>query len=415
MNPLNKKFLTILKYALEGQKAEGCDDITIEEWKDLFKLAKIHNVLPIFFETVYDAKALKECDEPFVSIIKGTVMRNVTMQTITTSEFLALYNRLLSGGIKPLVVKGLVCRALYSKPDHRPSSDEDIWIQPEMFEDAHKILTDFGMEALISSKTQMEDYEVTYGKKGSNLRIELHKWLFPPESKAYGYLNEYFKDAHENAIALNINGQQVYTLDYTDNLFYLICHAFKHFLHSGFGIRQVADIVMFANEYGHSVDWDKVYASCKQIKADKFVAAMFNIGEKYLNFDPQKAGYSEKWQSINVDETDLLEELLSSGLFGSSTLSRVHSSSITLSAVSADKAGKKAKPSVVSSLFPGLKSMEERYHFLKKHPVLLPIAWGMRIVSYAKETAVTNNNSAKETLKIGKDRIKLMKKYGILK
>lgn len=32
----------------------------------------------------------------------------------------------------------------------------------------------------------------------------------------------------------------------SDHLFYLICHALKHFYHSGFGIRQVCDILLFA-------------------------------------------------------------------------------------------------------------------------------------------------------------------------
>lgn len=414
MNPLNEKFLTILKYALVGQKAENCDDITIEEWNQLFMLANSHNVLPMFFEAVFDNEVLKNSNEPFVHIARRRVMQDVMMQAITTDDFLRLYGKLVDGGIKPLVVKGIVCRNLYSKPDHRPSGDEDMWVQPQRFEATHRIMTDYGMGALIEHENELDSYEVTYCKNGSPLRIELHKSLFPTESDAYGHLNDYFKDSVERAVEVQIHGQTVYTLEYTDNLFYLICHAFKHFLHSGFGIRQVADIVMFANEYGNMIDWERVLNNCREIKADKFTAAMFKIGEKYLNFDSQKACYSDSWKSIEIDETELIEELLSSGIFGASTMSRKHSSSITLNAVTSNKEGKKARVSLVSSLFPSKNSLEDKYKFLKKHPYLLPAAWAMRIGGYIKETSSTKNNNAADTLKIGKERVELMKKYGII-
>lgn len=41
----------------------------------------------------------------------------------------------------------------------------------------------------------------------------------------------------------------------TGHLFFLICYAFKHSLHSGYCIQQVCDIVLFANQYGQEIDW----------------------------------------------------------------------------------------------------------------------------------------------------------------
>ena len=415
MNYLDKKFLTILKYALAGQRAEDCDDVTIEEWNRLFKMASIHNVLPLFFESVYGAEGLRHNSEPFVVMARRRVMQDVMVQAITTEEFLRLYNKLLAGGVKPLVVKGIICRNLYSQPDHRQSGDEDVWVQPELFKACHDIMTKFGMSPAIESEDEMEAYEVPYRKQGSPLHIELHKSLFPPESDAYGHLNDYFKNASDRAVAIEIQGNTVYTLDYTDNIFYLICHAFKHFLHSGFGIRQVADIIMFANEYGSMIEWDKVLENCREIHADLFAAAMFKMGEKYLNFDSEKACFSGAWKALEVDETDLLEDLLSSGVFGASTMSRKHSSNITLDAAAAHREGKEARVTLRSSLFPPKKSLEDKYTFLKKMPFLLPVAWGMRIAGYVKETGATSDNSAADALKIGKERVELMKKYGIIK
>ena len=70
-------------------------------------------------------------------------------------------------------------------------------------------------------------YEVPYGKKGSLIYIELHKSLFPPESEAYGDLNRFFANVHEDAIDIRIDGTDIRTMGYTDHLFYLICHEYS--------------------------------------------------------------------------------------------------------------------------------------------------------------------------------------------
>lgn len=258
-------------------------------------------------------------------------------------------------------------------------------------------------------------YEVPYGKKGSLIYIELHKSLFPPESEAYGDLNRFFANVHEDAIDIKIDGTDIRTMGYTDHLFYLICHSFKHFLHSGFGIRQVCDIILFANEYGDAIDWEKVLRQCRGIHADLFAAALFAIGEKYLTFDPGKAHYPKVWREISVDETDMLMDLLDSGIYGNANMSRKHSSNMTLDAVAADKNGKKAGNTVLKSLFPSAKKLEGRYPYLKKHPILLPVAWTDRILKYRKETAAGGDNAAADSVKIGNQRIELMKEYGIIK
>ena len=142
---------------------------------------------------------------------------------------------------------------------------------------------------------------------------------------------------------------------------------------------------------------------------------MLAIGEKYLTFDPEKAHYPKVWQGICVDETDMLMDLLDSGIYGNANMSRKHSSNMTLDAVAADKNGKKAGNTVLKSLFPSAKKLEGRYPYLKKHPILLPIAWTDRILKYRKETVAGGDNAAADSVKIGNQRIELMKKYGIIK
>jgi len=411
MDATIKTFLMILKAALGGERPVMDREILPDEWHRLFRLASIHNVLPLFYEAIYTEPSLVK-EQPLLAWVRRQVMQQVIMQALRTNEFLELNDRLQESGIRPLVIKGIICQNLYRKPDHRPSGDEDVLISADSFAECHRVMTGQGLQA---GKTDLATaYEVPYRKAGSPLYIELHKHLFPPESDAYGDMNRFFEGVLDRAVGLEIQGSTVYTLGYTDHLFYLICHAFKHFLHSGFGIRQVCDIVLYANEYGTQIDWMQILEYCKMIHAENFAAAMFQIGRNFLVFDPDKAGYPDAWREIRVNELPMLKDLLSGGLYGDANMSRKHSSNITLDAVAAQKQGRKAKNGLLTSVFPPVSKIEGRYPYLKKHPYLLPVAWCSRLWAYSKETRHSQNNNAADALRIGNERIELMKEYGIL-
>ena len=307
MQHTQQLFLEALKAALKNEQVEWNNKLEAQEWMDLFRMAEVHQILPMIYEAVYRSPAAGQADPQILAPAKAQMVRTVIMQTQKTGEFEPLYRYLRESGICPLVVKGIVCRNIYPNPDYRISGDEDLLIRP------------------------------------------------------------------------------------------------------------VCDIILFANEYGYVIDWEKVLRQCREIYADLFAAALFAIGEKYLTFDPEKAHYPKVWQGICVDETDMLMDLLDSGIYGNANMSRKHSSNMTLDAVAADKNGKKAGNTVLKSLFPSAKKLEGRYPYLKKHPILLPIAWTDRILKYRKETVAGGDNAAADSVKIGNQRIELMKEYGIIK
>ena len=415
MDVKKNMFLTALKAALKNEKVSWSEELESQDWVELFRIATTHQVLPLIYEAVYDCPAARNMEPQVFMSAKQQTIRSVMLQTMKTNEFLGLFQHLQKAGVQALVVKGIVCRNLYPNPDYRMSGDEDVLIPEEQFKLCHQVMLDYVMQPADPTQDIQSEHEVPYGKPGSPIYIELHKCLFPPESTAYGDLNRFFKNVHDRAIKLSIDGKQVVTMGYTDHLFYLICHAFKHFLHSGFGIRQVCDIVLFANAYGKEIDWIRILQQCREIHADLFTAALFQIGQKYLTFDPSRAGYPQEWQEIQVDEQLMLDDLLEAGIYGDGTMSRKHSSNITLNAVSSEKQGKKSSHFVIKTLFPTVQNMEGRYPYLKKHLYLLPIAWINRIWKYRKETQTVLNNDAAESIQIGNQRLKMMKTYGIIK
>lgn len=415
MNLQTELFLPALKAALKNEKVTWDMDLSPQDFLDLFHLASIHHVLPMIYEAVYDCPAARRLDTGIFAGVKQQMLLMVTTQMVKTAEFLKLFAFLEKSNIHPIVVKGIVCRHLYPNPDYRISGDEDILIQENEFADCHRAMMDYGMVLANPQQDIFSSYEVPYGKVGSPVYIEVHKHLFPPDSEAYGSLNHFFEGAEMRQRALIVNHQEIETLNETDHLFYLICHAFKHFLHSGFGIRQVCDIVLFANTYGPQLDWIKLYHQCHEIHAGYFAASIFQIGEKYLTFSKEQACQPEIWSRMSVDEAPMLQDLLCSGVYGNASMSRKHSSTITLEAAAADKHGKKSAGGIRKSLFPSIHQLEGRYAYLKNKPFLLPVAWGDRILNYVKETQLKNADSkASDAIKIGNARVELMRYYGII-
>lgn len=410
MNRLHALFLEALNASLHGKTVDWADEFPVGEWTELFRLTRLHSVLPLVYEAVYPCPAAQAADPAVWQPFKTQAIQTAVLQTQKTRSFLQLEQALQAAGITPLVVKGLICRNLYPQPDLRPSGDEDLLIPAEQFPACHAALLAQGMQPLEPEQDLAQAHEVPYGKPGSPLRIELHKQLFPPNADAYGSFNRFFDGVFDRAVSETIQGVPVLTMGCTDHLFYLICHAFKHFLHSGFGIRQVCDIILFANAHGNEIDWPVIQAHCREIRADRFAVALFRIGEAYLSFDPDRACYPEDWHQLPVDETALLEDLLAGGIYGASDLSRRHSAGITLHAAAGGGAGNP----VLRTAFPSARTLAPRYPYLNQSPFLLPAAWLHRLLRYGGELHSNSGSRVSEAVQIGTRRVELLKQYGII-
>ena len=400
----NSVFLAILHDAILG-KHTSVPPLTRDGMISALKLASEHYVLPLVLENVY-------ADPQFASLgtaldhYRALSIREVGSQISRTASFVDLYQFLLSKLLSPCIVKGIVLRMLYPRPSFRPSVDEDLLIRPEEIQVYHQAMLDYGLQLVNPEEDITQSHEVAYQSIDKHLCIEVHKQPFPPESGAYGDLNTLFDGVHDRHMTVTIYGQQFETLAPTDHLLYLICHAYKHFLHMGVGIRQVADMALFSNAYGEDIDWEHIYQACQSVHIETFTAALFQIAHKYLTMK----AIPDAFAAIETDEQALLEDILSGGLYGTADIDRVHSANMTLNAVAAQKQGRRGS-GVWHSLFPGAAYLQNHFPYAKKHPVLVPIAWAQRLGSYLARTGTAN---PAETIRIGQARIELLKQYKVI-
>lgn len=399
MTDTQQQFLAALRAALCGEPAFR--DGESPDFPALFALAGQQKLVPVIYEAVYACPAFAALPEALRKEIRSNAIQRTLQQAQKTAAFTALYSKLRAGGITPAVVKGLACRSLWPKPDQRTSTDEDLLIPPEQFAAVHEALL---AEGFTMAPGHAETaFEVSYTRP-DGLYFELHKQLFPPDSDVFKAYNAYFRNVFTDL--REIPGTDILTLPPNEHLLYLICHALKHFLHSGFGLRQVCDIALYAKAFAGELDFFLLARRCEEIHAARFTAALFAVAGRQLGMSLPELPAA--FCLPEGEELPLLEDLLEAGVYGSADLARLHSANMTLSA-----AEQQGKSGILRSLFPPRALLVSRYPYLKEHPGRLPLAWCSRIAGYLKENR-QNGQSAADSLQIARTRTDLLRRYRII-
>lgn len=409
MEKTNFEFLSLLKSSLKNEKYDG-EKIDFEDLVYIYKMSEIHHVVPMIYNAAYNEDFFKDCDANFQAMFKSSAFRYIFSQIQRTNHFLEVYKKLSEKNIKILVFKGIIFRNMYNNPDDRISSDEDILIKKEDYEKVKEFFLSEGFEFIDKGE------ECAYFSKSTGLCIEVSTSLFSHESKAYGHLNKLFEDVFEKSIKINIDKIDILTLSHEQHLIYIVFHNMKHFLTGGFGIRQVADFSKYIETYGEYINWEKFWSDLKDLNYDTFALNLIEISLKYLGFNNDKITYPDNITSFDelknsqkyyINSESLINDILDAGVFGASTMDRKHTALMTLDAVEDKKKSNRLK-----AVFPNVNYLKDNYTYLQKYPILLPVAWGQRILSYLKKN---KTSSYINTMELGKQRIELLKEYKIIK
>ena len=398
MNLSERALLSVLGCTLHGGVPDD-PGLSGDNWAQLLTLAREQELLPLIYDAVCHLQSFCLLDSRRRADFQQAALEGVTREVMQRNDFLNLLCHAQAQGLDPVVLKGIVLRSLYPRPMLRPSVDEDLLIPPGEAEAYDRFFLGEGLQP-----DDPEATERSYHRPDSPTYIELHTSPFPPDVTAYGDCSALFDGAIDRAVRVEIDGVSVRTLAPTDHLLFLLCHAYKHFLHGGIGIRQVCDMAVLADRFDSEIDWAHVRRDCESIRIAYFAAALFRIAEKRLGF-----AMPEVFASLEADEEPLLADILSGGNLGTADIDRMHSGNLTLNAVAAQKQGRR-RSGLWASVFPSVEYMEGRYPWLRGRRWLLPAAWLRR----AGEYLLSRDTNAAASLRLGRDRIEILKQYRII-
>lgn len=400
--------LQAVRACIRAGQVDWPSGMSRSDWQQLADLARQQQVLPMVLQGCYRAPAFLSQPQE----LRGSLLRHnrlqVAGQAMRAHALGELWQQLEEAGFCPVIMKGAACRSVYPLSGVRLSSDEDVLIPDGQF---HDCLTFLKQRGFAADAYEADAFEVGL-RRGDGLYIELHRTPFAPDDVVLGGCNAWFDGLQARAMPLAVDGVALRVMGPQDQMLLLILHAFKHLLGSGFGLRQVCDMVLWAEAYGKEMNWQKLMDQCESVRALGFAAAVFRLGEQHLGFDVQKACLPAELLSGEDVAWLLLRDLMSGGVYGTATLSRTHSANVTLNAVAADRQG--GRSSLLQTVFPAREKLQGEYPYLKRAPLLLPVAWGSRLVRYGGEVLRRKDSGATDALRIGQERTELLRKLDVM-
>lgn len=394
------QFLVVLRAAC----GNGQLPLDHPDWDYLAQLAHIHTLTALFYAGASQYADFSDWAPEHRETLRRETIAQVGGQTMRTQCFLSLYQSLLEAGLRPLVLKGIVCRSLYGPlADWRPSSDEDVYLPPEQVERCRQVLEENGWrlsshEDSLSLAHRLQ--EIAFDSDQSLRHLELHPTLFGEDDPDRKRCSNYFQNIDGRAVSITVEGQRLYTLGYTDHYLYLFLHLAKHLKGNGVGIRQILDLMQFQRAWGANIDWVEVRRVIPRLSSPELYADVVELG--------RRMGFEEADPLFDTLQPELLlEDSLEGGIYGFDREGQGRGVIVARAAQYPTWLGRLRR-----LLFPSAQQLLEGRPWLEKKPWLLPVAWVQRagrLFHSGDWGRVTL-----ESLQVSRRRLGLLRSYGLL-
>lgn len=341
--------LELLRAFIYGEEPKLSGKSNIEE---LLKFAYRQKLLGIFAYmnkrwSLFDSEKAKSLDAAYYSALFES--------TVRCSKFLKLSEFLSENKIEHMPVKGYYIRELYPVKELRGFGDIDILIHEKDRKRCDSLMKSLGY-------TVKNDWEPTYSYIKDDEYYEIHTNLFDVRLKDRADMTEYFSSAWLHA---KKDSGLRFVPDTEFHLIYIIYHLAKHLSTGGAGIRMYLDVALYILRYDSVISWERTEEEFKKLGLERFFHTVLSAVNEWFYV---KA--SCDFENFGEELSELLEFTLDSDIFGHSR----DNSAIKLRGEERSK-----KRTALKILFPPAEQLENRYTFLKRSRLLLPLAWIVRV------------------------------------
>ncbi|MEG1254497.1 nucleotidyltransferase family protein [Clostridium sp.] len=367
MNNTQKQFVDLLSGGIRGAKVFNTYENV--NWEEILELAKAHKVEGIIYSALSKGGLTDKLEEGKLKELKMITFRTGIGQLRSINNLLDVFNKFNDNNINVIVLKGLVIREFYPQPEQRSMCDADILIHIEDLERTKELLVGIGYI--------LDDHEASHHIKflhPSYPVIEIHWHLF----KRDGFSKELEKFERliwKEAVKVYIGKSQVLSLGYEDLALHLCMHMAAHLASTGFGLRQLCDLVLLVENKGQEINWDSFIIKARMYGFEKFSLIMFIICNKLFNMNiPKELNVSTIRNKRHVES--LVDEIFESGVHGKSDMTSRFGNQVAFNFGDKDSnATLGAVKRYLAFIFPSADNLSDRYSYAKKAKVFLPIAW----------------------------------------
>lgn len=374
MNSTQIQLINFLSAAIKGERIE-VDSMEKINWKSIIEEAEAHNVKGLLYLAIYKSKYIKYIEKESLEKLKRDTFLTAVYQMEHIKQISNVLNMFNEEKVPVIVLKGLVIRDLYPKPELRTMGDADILVHKKDLNKVKKLLLELGYIEKESSKSHPFHAVFEHSKYPS---IEVHR--------ALGNKNRFkgepiFENGiWQRAIKVKVGNSEALSLSFEDLAVHLCNHMARHSIRSGFGIRQLCDLVLLVEKKGDLIDWSSFINKIRAGRIEKFAMSIFSICRKLFNMTiPQELN------SLELDDKErldlLINDIFSSGVHGRRSLLKSFSCQLACKSQNINSnnyLGTFKRFRML--LFPSIDELSDRYAYAKKHNILMPIAWNHRFL-----------------------------------
>ncbi len=412
---MDNNFLAMIKlfvYGSTGREQQMSYDFDYEK---VMKYAEEQGVWQIVFvalQKLYKDEKINVDDIWYESTNMQLIMSCLSNSAMLEKSH-AVIADLNRANIKNCIVKGEALAKFYHKPECRISGDTDIYIGEADDKTACEILYNHGY--IIEPKTDNSNhYNCIHPQFGE---IELHTTFYDKIMHDIWFENiNMIEEEYINCGNYNILG-------YTDGCLYVVLHAIKHFLSSGFGLRHIMDFLLYVENYYDKINVERFFGIMKKLKYFHFIEVLFGIGKEYFGIECK---FDVSYTKQEVES--VINETFKSGLFGhkhgNASTFDIYTNMIIANRKNQDPEkvmGKWRRKNALKALSFAPSQMYRHYPYSQKNKWLLPVAW-CNHTGYIFKTVFTRislmkeiiNYKAPEVDNVTKSKIDLLKELDII-
>lgn len=227
------------------------------DWAAVMQVAQHHGTQALISDVASQMTGDNRPSDAMLAKMQAAMRSNLLSQMRLKQLLLSAVALLREHGIEPVLLKGFGLALLYPNPSLRQFGDIDLFIGLDAFHDACRILRtlpggyNWGEERDVG-----HHYNIEFG----NYPMEIHRVSAevtdPKEARLYAAIER--DGLAENTQQVDFDGFMITLPSREFMVFFTFFHAWHHFLTSGVGWRQIADVAMTLHTYHGRLDLEKL-------------------------------------------------------------------------------------------------------------------------------------------------------------
>lgn len=297
--------LHLLQLGLSGKIKESVIDIKYDiDGHSVYALALRQGITAFLLDAISKLPNEARPSKPMLLqwIGQATMMERMYAKHREKIASLAEFYR--QHDIKMLLLKGYGCSLCYTKPEHRPTGDIDVFLFGRQDE------ADILVEKQLGIKVHREYHKHSTFNYGG-VEVENHaKFIDDVSHKSNIRFEQILMSVLDKKECLLSPIDNVLLPSPMFNALFLLRHTGEHFASNEITLRHVLDVGTFFQRYHSHIDWALVFKVYKEERMLRFFNAIATICVEYLGIDAACFASDDKQYTYQSD-TALADRILS--------------------------------------------------------------------------------------------------------